>query len=170
MENDNHNHQHANGSGFLLGVIVGVLITLLFTTKRGRIIFKEILEKGVEKFSNLEELMKESSMLDEEDIDEAEGEDFIPSVPTTQPALPEKKVVEQTQEEKIEPKQAKESTTSKQEEETAPATPPKEEKMPEAESNSEKKSTTKEENPSQPKASTKPKSANRWFRGIRKKS
>ena len=49
--NDNQNH-NGSGNGFLLGVIVGVLVTLLFTTKRGCAIFKDAMEKGIEKFAN----------------------------------------------------------------------------------------------------------------------
>ncbi len=82
MENKN-NHNHNNGgNGFLLGVIVGVLATLLFTTKRGRAILKEVMEKGIDKFANLEELMRET----EDDFDDEEGDDYIPAEPIETPA------------------------------------------------------------------------------------
>ena len=62
MENANYNqHNGSGGSGFIIGVIVGVILTLLLTTKRGRVILKELLEKGIEKFSNLEDFMQEAT-------------------------------------------------------------------------------------------------------------
>ena len=70
MEHNNHNQHNGTGSGFILGVIVGVIVTLLLTTKRGREILKEVLEKGVEKFSNLEALMNESYDADDEDFED----------------------------------------------------------------------------------------------------
>src|SRR6266404_4436072 len=81
---NNHNHNNGTGNGFLLGVIVGVLVTLLFTTKRGRTLLKEVMEKGIDKFANLEELMRETEKEynDEEDED---GDDFIPSEPIEAP-------------------------------------------------------------------------------------
>lgn len=43
-------------SGFLLGVVVGVIITLLLTTKRGKRIVKMITEEGMSKISHWEDL------------------------------------------------------------------------------------------------------------------
>src|SRR5260221_10160231 len=89
MERNNHNQHNGIGSGFFLGVIVGVIMTLLFTTKKGREILKEVLEKGVEKFSNLEGLMEETyrkSIMDDED-----GDDFIPAEPIKEVEPPKTK-------------------------------------------------------------------------------
>src|SRR5258708_15505023 len=99
MENKNNNHNgNGIGNGFLLGVIVGVILALLFTTKRGRAILKEMMEKGIQKFTDLEQLVRES----EEEIDEEfEGEDdYIPSEPIANPQPPvERKTVEKKVEE-----------------------------------------------------------------------
>ncbi len=79
--NSNYNQpQRVSGSGFLLGVIVGVILTLLLITKRGRAILKDILEKGAEKFANLEQLMRETEKNDEEELF-SEDDDFIHSEP-----------------------------------------------------------------------------------------
>jgi gas vesicle protein len=79
MENNNNNH-NGSGNGFLLGVIVGVLATLLFTTKRGRAILKDVMERGIDKFANLEELMRETEEGYDEELED-EGDDYIPSEP-----------------------------------------------------------------------------------------
>lgn len=47
-------------SGFLLGVVVGVIITLLLTTKRGKRILKFITEEGMSKLSNWEDLFQDA--------------------------------------------------------------------------------------------------------------
>ena len=47
-------------SGFLLGVVVGVIITLLLTTKRGKRILKLITEEGMSKLSNWEDLFRDA--------------------------------------------------------------------------------------------------------------
>jgi gas vesicle protein len=50
--------QHRGGlsSGFLLGVVVGVIVTLLLTTKRGKRILKLITEEGMNKLTNWEDM------------------------------------------------------------------------------------------------------------------
>lgn len=53
MENKNHSNS------FLLGVILGVIITLLFTTKKGRKILKALSEEGLQKFTELEDIWEE---------------------------------------------------------------------------------------------------------------
>lgn len=62
--------QHQSGSlnGFLLGVAVGVLVALLFTTKKGRHILKTFTEEGLDKVSLLEGLLSET----EEEVIEGE--------------------------------------------------------------------------------------------------
>jgi hypothetical protein len=84
---DKNNHQHS-GNGFLLGVIVGVLIALLFTTKRGREIFKDVTEKGLEKFQDLEKLIQEHEEKGLEEDDVIDGEDYVPSEASTPPPPP----------------------------------------------------------------------------------
>lgn len=83
MEHNKNNQYNGLGNGFLLGVIVGAILTLLFTTKKGREILKELLEKGVEKFSNLEDLMRDTYVSDLVDDDFEEEDDFVPTQPVT---------------------------------------------------------------------------------------
>lgn len=64
MENKNNQHV-SGGNAFILGVIVGVVITLLFTTKKGKEILRVLTEKGLSKFSDMEEIFD-----DEEESDE----------------------------------------------------------------------------------------------------
>src|SRR5579872_430914 len=100
MESNKHNQNNGIGSGFLLGVIVGVIVTLLFTTKKGREIFKEILEKGIDKFSNLEDLMRESYNADDVDEEFEDEDDFVPTEPIKELETPKVKKVIETKEEK----------------------------------------------------------------------
>ena len=65
---------HGGGSGFLFGIVVGAAVTLLFTTKKGREVFKTITEEGVSKVRRKIEETKEQ-LGDFEDMDEAE--DYI---------------------------------------------------------------------------------------------
>ncbi len=61
-----HNQQKKGGglsTGFLLGVVVGVIVTLLLTTKRGKRILKMITEEGISKISNWEDMF--SDMVEE---------------------------------------------------------------------------------------------------------
>ncbi len=56
MKNKNNNNTNNSvGSGFLLGFILGVLATLLLTTKKGREILKELIDKGMQKITDIEE-------------------------------------------------------------------------------------------------------------------
>ena len=59
MEQKNHNH-NGFGNGFVLGLLIGVIVTLLVTTKKGRELFKEFTEKGLDKFSDLEKKLQDS--------------------------------------------------------------------------------------------------------------
>ncbi len=54
MENKN-NTNNGIGSGFLLGILIGVILTLLITTKKGREILKDLMDRGIQKISDLEE-------------------------------------------------------------------------------------------------------------------
>jgi gas vesicle protein len=84
MDKQRQQHQeNANGSGFFLGVIVGVLLTLLFTTKRGREILHDLTEKGFQKFSDLEKISKEMNEKGfEEEVEEEESADYQKSQQT----------------------------------------------------------------------------------------
>ncbi len=63
MEHKDRNHNH--GNGFILGLIIGGVATVLFTTKKGREIVKEITEKGFEKIADLQEGIEETVELEE---------------------------------------------------------------------------------------------------------
>lgn len=75
MENKN-NHQNGFGNGFVLGLLIGIVATLLITTKKGREIFRELTEKGLDRFSDLEDRLKESKDLYEE---REEEDDYVPA-------------------------------------------------------------------------------------------
>lgn len=53
-EMENKNNIGGAGSIFLLGLLIGVLVTLLLTTKKGREIIKEFMDKTIKKISDLE--------------------------------------------------------------------------------------------------------------------
>lgn len=61
-------HHNNSGNGFLFGILIGVLITLLFTTKKGRRILKQVTDEGMDKITNLEDLFEKK--LREEDTDD----------------------------------------------------------------------------------------------------
>jgi hypothetical protein len=86
-----HQHRCNNGNGFLLGVIVGALLILLLTTKRGRAVLKDMMERGAEKFSQLEDLLRAS-----------EDNDFIPSEPVDAQLLADQKIEKKEKSEKQE--------------------------------------------------------------------
>lgn len=79
-----HKQHHGNG-GFLLGILIGVAITLLFTTKRGRRVLKTLTDEGMDKIGSLEELFEKK--MREEEIDDMGLSDYDakPTV-TTHPA------------------------------------------------------------------------------------
>lgn len=74
---DHHDNNHNHGNGFLLGLILGGVVTLLFTTKRGREIVKDLTEKGLDKFSELQDEFEEVG----EAIEELDGDDYVASEP-----------------------------------------------------------------------------------------
>jgi len=91
MEHKQHNH-NGYGQGFIVGVLVGVVITLLFTTKKGRELFKEWTEKGLDKFSELEKKLQETTESIEEDFEDfEEGNDYVESVKEPRQSAQEEK-------------------------------------------------------------------------------
>lgn len=89
MERKNQ-HAGGQGNGFLLGVVVGIAIALLFTTKRGREIFKELLEQAAVKVTELEKLLKEQQA--KEKVEEAT--DFVAKTPVPAAVVAEAKKAE----------------------------------------------------------------------------
>jgi hypothetical protein len=79
---EKHNHNHAQGNGFMLGLIVGAGVTLLFTTKKGRQLFNYMTEKGLDSFAQLQATM-DAQRIETDD----EESDYI--AVTERPAAPE---------------------------------------------------------------------------------
>lgn len=76
MENKQHNSRHANGlNGFFFGVIVGVALALLFTTKKGRQILRTLADEGINKLSEWEKNVDEKGIVVDEAIDDDEVSD-----------------------------------------------------------------------------------------------
>jgi len=69
MENRSNNH-NGTGNGFFLGLFVGVCATLLFSTKKGREIVREMTDKGLQKFSDIEDSL-------DMELEEEEDNDYI---------------------------------------------------------------------------------------------
>lgn len=65
-----HKGSNGFGNGLLVGIVLGALLVLLFTTKKGRRILRILSEDGFDKFKGLEGLF-DGLELD----DELEGED-----------------------------------------------------------------------------------------------
>lgn len=71
MEKQQHNH-NGLGNGFMLGLLVGVVVTLLFTTKKGREVLKTLTERGADEISELKSRLNEVREQVEEDLDDPE--------------------------------------------------------------------------------------------------
>ena len=91
MQQRNNNSLH----GFFLGLIIGVVVTLLFTTKKGRQIVRALTEEGLNKFSEVEDILH--AMEDEagyDDVGEVGTEDLteeqekVPEEPVKKSAHP----------------------------------------------------------------------------------
>jgi gas vesicle protein len=80
MDNNRHNHQHHQGglNGFIFGVLIGVAITLLFTTKKGRRLLKALTDEGLDKVSKWEDLLDKKIEQKIESInDDLEEREFV---------------------------------------------------------------------------------------------
>lgn len=60
-------------NGFLVGLILGFGLALLFTTKKGRKMIKALTEEGLDSISELRKRMDTIEVM----IDEAEDEDYV---------------------------------------------------------------------------------------------
>lgn len=94
MEHDRRHDQNSGNSlhTFLLGVLIGVAITLLFTTKKGRRILKTLTDEGMDKISKWEDILYKAQTQPVEDADEMmDGEDYVATTPKV---LPQEKAPE----------------------------------------------------------------------------
>ncbi len=154
MEQPN-NKQQSNGNGFILGLVVGVMIALLFTTKKGRAILRDVTEKGIDKLSKLENLKQQVE--DSELFDEFEEDEYVKAEPASklnpQPAPETQPIVKEPEPKESAPEKPIAKPIS------VKAVEPKIEEIPE------------EVVPEEPqeKAPSKVIQGRRWFRGLRKK-
>ena len=63
------------GNGFLFGLIIGVCLCLLFTTKKGRVILSELVENGERA---LEDFVEPQEVSPEEVVSEDDDEGIVP--------------------------------------------------------------------------------------------
>lgn len=157
--------QNGGGNGFIFGVIVGVAIALLFTTKKGRAILRDMSEKVIDKLSKLEHVAKQSQ--EEVDLleDFADEEDYVKTEPQPAPQpkpAPEQPFVKEEKKEVVSDEPEKPVVKEAKPDEPTPhpkAEEPKKEPEPAA----------LEEEP-QVKAPTKVIQGRRWFRGLKRRS
>lgn len=84
---------HGNwSSGFLFGLVFGVALTLLFTTKKGRRIFKALTDEGMQRVSRWEDLLERlpDDYTDEEEVLAEDNAEYVV------PEKPEMRHVERT--------------------------------------------------------------------------
>jgi len=86
-----------HGSGvahtLIFGILLGVLITLLFTTKKGRRLLKAITDESVDRLSHWEDMLKSIEREAVQDTDEQEpiiGEEVDQEVQAIEAPKPEK--------------------------------------------------------------------------------
>ncbi len=71
---EKHRSENAPVSGFFIGFLLGVIAALLLKSKQGRRILKNIIESGIEKFGDVEDVIKNSVDINDDLID---GDDFL---------------------------------------------------------------------------------------------
>lgn len=89
MEHHHRCNHNQSGTGFVLGVMVGIILTFLFVTKKGRKILDILTDEGMERLESLEEIFQ---VLEDEDVSsgkvnkkqEAEKKSNKPSVSEVQ--------------------------------------------------------------------------------------
>lgn len=162
------NKQHGGGNGFIFGVIVGVLVALLFTTKKGREILRDVSEKIITKLSSMEEYAKQaddiSELFDEIDTDE---KDYVKSDPQAAAEV-------QKEEPKVVVKEVSKKPAVAEVKKEAPkpvAKPAPAAKVEELEEDTEESVAERIEalGESEEKAPEKVITGRRWFRGLKKK-
>lgn len=89
-------------NGFLVGLILGFGLALLFTTKKGRRMIKALTEEGLDSIQELRKRMDSIEVMMDEDIDE----DYVKEVPALKNGEAKKEVKTQktseVQEEELE--------------------------------------------------------------------
>jgi hypothetical protein len=79
-------HQGSSLTVFVLGILIGVALTLLFTTKKGRKILRALTDEGMDKISKWEDVLHKVQPQEEEDVDEImDGEDYVATEPQDLP-------------------------------------------------------------------------------------
>ncbi len=66
MQNEKSNNGF--GTGFLLGLLFGVCLTLLLVTKKGRKLFRTFTEEGFENVKDLRQRLREADVAIDEDL------------------------------------------------------------------------------------------------------
>lgn len=94
MENKQPNN-NGLGNGFLLGLVVGILATLLFTTKKGREVLHTLTDRGMDKFTELEKQLNNAKQEITEELEEEDDyveieERQAPPEPEPTPSSPDK--------------------------------------------------------------------------------
>jgi len=74
MENNQKQHQSHFGTAFVLGLIIGAGIALLFATKKGRRILKAFTEEGFDNIPDLKKYFRSTVNEFTDDDEEEEGE------------------------------------------------------------------------------------------------
>lgn len=74
---ENKNTHAGTGGGFLLGLLIGIMLTLLVTTKKGREILRDLMDRVISQVSELDHKMEKPQM----DEDEMPGDDYIKKTP-----------------------------------------------------------------------------------------
>ena len=107
---ENHDRKIPSGNGFLFGVILGAVVTLLFTTKKGREIVKNLTEKGADRLSELQDNIdkavekgeaEESDYLEPEDRPKQQIEPEKPKLLAKEPSSSSKIKTEKARQEKV---------------------------------------------------------------------
>ena len=107
---ENHDKSNPSGNGFLFGVILGAVATLLFTTKKGREIVKDLTEKGADKLSELQKNIdkaveegeaEENDYLEPEDRPKQQIEPEKPKLLAKEPSSGSKIKTEKVRTEKV---------------------------------------------------------------------
>lgn len=76
-------------TGLLLGLFLGVCLTLLLVTKKGRRILKTLTEKGLDNIKDLKTKLREADVQIDEDLyhDDLEEESSTPVLPKPTPVV-----------------------------------------------------------------------------------